>query len=181
MIVYKYDIQTKEFLQELEINEAYGTNLPFTTTIKPLAKKDGFEVCFNGTKWEYIEDNRNKTVYNKETKQESKIDYLGKIKKDVTISKPEQFDKWDYEINSWVCDEVEKENNRVQNINSYPKSIIIKKYPLEKQSSANLGIYGDEYKNEMISFISNCITISNEAIVNNTSFEDYKAILEGGN
>ena len=102
MIVYKYDTQTKEFLEELEINEAYGTNLPFTATIKPLAKKEGFAVCFNGTKWEYVEDNRNTVVYNKETNQESKIDYLGKIKDDVTTSKPEQFDKWDYKTNSWV-------------------------------------------------------------------------------
>lgn len=104
MKVYKYDIQTKEFLEELEINEAYGTNLPFTTTVKPLAKKDGFAICFNGTKWEYIEDNRNTVVYNKETKQESRIDYLGKIKEDVTTSNPEQFDKWNYETNNWVED-----------------------------------------------------------------------------
>ena len=67
MKIYKYDIQTKEFLEDLEINEAYGTNLPFTTIIKPLAKKDGFAICFNGTKWEHIEDNRNKTVYIKAT------------------------------------------------------------------------------------------------------------------
>ena len=114
MIVYKYDTETKEFLQELEINEAYGTNLPFTTTVKPLAKKDGFAVCFNGTKWEYIEDNRDKTVYNKETKQESKISYLGKIKEDVTTLKPEQFDKWDYKTNSWVCDEVAKDKYKLE-------------------------------------------------------------------
>ena len=72
-------------------------------------------------------------------------------------------------------DEIEKV--RVQNINSYTQNLILSKYPLEKQSSANLGIYGNEYKAEMISFISNCITLSNEAIENNTSFEDYKAML----
>ena len=109
MIVYKYDTQTKEFIQELEINEAYGTNLPFTTTVKPLAKKDGFAICFNGTKWEYIEDNRDKTVHNKETKQESKVDYLGEIKDDVTTSKPEQFDIWDYNNNVWILDLVAKD------------------------------------------------------------------------
>ncbi|MCT7908805.1 hypothetical protein N5915_04465 [Arcobacter lacus] len=177
MIVYKYDTETKEFLEELKINEAYGINLPFTTTVKPLAKKEGFTICFNGTKWEYIENNRNTVVYNKETKQESKIDYLGKIKEDETTLKPEQFDKWDYKTNGWVCDEVEKEKNRTQNINSYTQSYITKKYPLEKQSSANLGIYGEEYKNEMISFISNCITLSNEAIANGISLEDFKESL----
>lgn len=115
MIVYKYDINTKEFLEELKINEAYGNNLPFTTTAKPLAKKDGFAVCFNGTKWEYVEDNRNKTVYSKEDKQESKIDYLGKIKEDVTISKPEQFDKWDYDNNVWILDLVAKDKYELEN------------------------------------------------------------------
>ena len=109
MKVYKYDTQTKEFIQELEINEAYGTNLPFTTTVKPLNKKEGFAVCFNGAEWEYIEDNRNKTVYNKETKQESKIDYLGVVKDDVTTLKPEQFDKWDYDNNVWILDLVAKD------------------------------------------------------------------------
>ena len=68
MKIYKYDIQTKEFLEELEINEQYGINLPFTTATEPLTKKDGFAICFNGTKWEYIEDNRDKTVYVKDTK-----------------------------------------------------------------------------------------------------------------
>ncbi|MFW3412293.1 hypothetical protein ACN9J3_06125 [Aliarcobacter butzleri] len=118
MNVYKYDIETKEFLQELEINEAYGTNIPFTTTIKPLAKKEGFAVCFNSTKWEYIEDNRGKTIYEKATKEELKVNYLGKIKDDVTILKPEQFDIWDNILNKWVCDEKLKEEERKQNIQS---------------------------------------------------------------
>lgn len=75
--------------------------------------------------------------------------------------------------------DIEIEKARVQNINSYTQSYITTKYSLEKQSSANLGIYGNEYKTEMISFISNCITLSNEAIENGTSSEDYKAKLEG--
>lgn len=90
----------------------------------------------------------------------------------VEITKKE-FDAIVYEINNPPM----TEEQRVQNINSYTQSIITKKYPLEKQSSANLGIYGDEYKNEMIRFISNCITLSNEAIDNGTSFEDYKTML----
>ncbi|WNL27977.1 hypothetical protein QUR76_06970 [Arcobacter cryaerophilus gv. pseudocryaerophilus] len=177
MIVYKYDTQTKEYIEDLKINEAYGTNLLFTTTIKPLAKKDGFAVCFNGAKWEYVEDFRNTVVYSKETKQESKISYLGKIKDDITTLKPEQFDKWDYKTNSWVCDEVEKEKARVKNINSYTQSFIYSKYPQPKQSSANLGVYDEAYKNEMVAFIRRIVDLSNKAIENNTSFEDFKAML----
>lgn len=180
MIVYKYDTKTKEFIQELEINEAYGTNLPFTTTVKQLAKKEGFAICFNGTKWEYVEDNRNTVVYSKEDRQEIKIDYLGKIKDDVTNLKPEQFDKWDYSSNSWVCDEVEKEKDRIKNINSYTQSFIYSKYSQPKQSSANLGVYDENYKNEMVVFIKRVVDLSNEAITNNISFEDYKDMLNEG-
>ena len=74
--------------------------------------------------------------------------------------------------------EKELDEARVQNINSYTQAFITTKYPLEKQSSANLGIYGEDYKNEMTSFISNCIALSNDAIANNTSFEDFKAMLD---
>ena len=116
MKIYKYDIQTKEFIQELEINEAYGTNLPFTTTIKPLAKKEGFAVCFNGTKLEYVEDNRNKTIYVKATKEELKVDYLGKIKDEHTLLIPKEFDEWDEISKNWIEDmELKKE---------YEKSLI---------------------------------------------------------
>ena len=94
----------------------------------------------------------------------------------VEITKKE-FDTIVYEINNPPM----TEEQRVQNINYWTQSFITTKYPLEKQSSANLGIYGEEYKTEMISFISNCISLSNEAIANNTSFEDYKAILDVDN
>ena len=114
MTAYKYDTQTKEFLQELEISEQYGSNLPFTTTVKPLAKKDGFAICFNGTKWEYIEDNRDKTVYVKAIKEEIKVDYVGKIKDEHTLFVPEQFDKWDYSLKKWIEDTIEKDKYEIQ-------------------------------------------------------------------
>lgn len=90
-------------------------------------------------------------------------------------NKPE-FGAWNG--NEWIADNEKIENARTQNINSYTQSYITKKYPLEKQSSANLGIYGEKYKTEMISFISNCITLSNEAIEDGTSFEDYKVMID---
>ncbi|WWW11111.1 hypothetical protein V7P26_08850 [Arcobacter cryaerophilus gv. pseudocryaerophilus] len=124
MKVYKYDIQTKEFIQELEINEAYGTNLPFTTTVKPLAKKDVFAVCFNGTKWEYIEDNRSKTVYSKTTKENIEVDYLGAIKNEHTLLVPKEFDKWDEKAKGWIEDiELKKD---------YEKSLIPKTITLRQ-------------------------------------------------
>ena len=124
MKVYKYDTQTKEFLQEIEINEAYGTNLPFATTVKPLAKKEGFAVIFNDTKWEYVEDNRGKTIYIKAIKEGLKVDYLGKIKDEHTLLIPKQFDKWDEISKNWIEDiELKKE---------YEKSLIPKTITLRQ-------------------------------------------------
>lgn len=167
MKVYKYDTQTKEFLEELEINEAYGTNLPFTTTVKPLAKKEGFTICFNGTKWEYVEDNRNTVVYNKETKQESKVDYLGKIKDDVTTLKPDQFDVW--EVDKWVEDTITKEEFRVTQIKAKASELITSKYSIIWQLNHPRTdvTYAADY-----AYIDGIRNISNEAEANGTALED---------
>ena len=71
----------------------------------------------------------------------------------------------------------EIEEIRVQNINSYTQSFIYSKYSQPKQSSANLGVYDEAYKQEMVAFIKRIVDLSNEAITNGTSFEDYKAML----
>lgn len=66
----------------------------------------------------------------------------------------------------------QKEQDRINAINLKAKSIILEKYPLEKQSSAQLGIYGEVYLSEMKTFISNIIRISNEAEANGIKLED---------
>ena len=68
--------------------------------------------------------------------------------------------------------EEEKEKQRVQNINSYTQSFIYSKYPQPKQSSANLGVYDESYKNEMVAFIKRVVDLSNEAVANGTKAED---------
>ena len=174
MIVYKYDTQTKELIQELEINEAYGTNLPFTTTIKPLAKKDGFAVCFNGTKWELVEDNRNKTVYVKATKQELKVDYLGKIKDEHTLLVPKQFDKWDEISKNWIENIEKKENQRIQEIEAKCNQAIESIYPIYKQINITnlLTPYTEEDREDMKAFIDSKRAICHKAIADGTNVED---------
>lgn len=49
---------------------------------------------------------------------------------------------------------------------------IYEKYPIEKQSSALLGIYGDAYLEEMRNYIRTIKNISNEAELNDTPLED---------
>ena len=81
-----------------------------------------------------------------------------------------------YENGEFICKdfrtEEEKEKQRVQNINSYTQSFIYSKYPQPKQSSANLGVYDESYKNEMVAFIKRVVDLSNEAIANGTKAED---------
>ena len=169
MKVHKYDIETKEFIQELEINEAYGTNLPFTTTIKPLAKKEGFAICFNGTKWEYVEDNRDKTVYVKDTKEELKVDYLGEIKDEHTLLIPKQFDEWDYTQNKFVEDEVKANEFRINQIKVKANELILVRYSIIWQ--LNHPRVDIQYKSDY-DFIDNIRRISNEAEANGTALED---------
>ena len=66
----------------------------------------------------------------------------------------------------------EIENFRISEIKSKAQSLILSKYSLEKQSSANLGLYGEEYLVEMKDYISNIIRISNKAELNGTKVED---------
>ncbi len=174
MKVYKYDIQTKEFLQEIEINEAYGTNLPFTITIKPLAKKDGFAICFNGTKWEYIEDNRDKTIYVKATKEELKVDYIGKIKDEHTLLVPKQFDEWNYTQNKWVENIEKKETQRIQQIEAKCNQSIEAVYPIYKQINITnlLTPYTEEDREVMKAFIDSKRVICHKAIADGTKAED---------
>lgn len=60
----------------------------------------------------------------------------------------------------------------IEQIKLTARQKILEKYPLEKQSSAQLGIYGEVYLTEMKEYISNIIKISNEAEANDTALED---------
>ena len=67
-----------------------------------------------------------------------------------------------------------QEEQRIQGIKLTAQSIILERYSLAKQSSAQLGLYGDEYLEEMKTFISNIIEISNKAEKEGTKLEDIK-------
>lgn len=64
------------------------------------------------------------------------------------------------------------EDERINIINNKTRAIIYSRYPLEKQSSAQLGIYGDEYLATMKAFIKQVIDISNKATDDGTKAED---------
>lgn len=66
----------------------------------------------------------------------------------------------------------EIEEARIQSIKLTAQSLILNNYSLEKQSSSQLGLYGDAYLQEMKDYIANIIRISNEAELNGTQVED---------
>jgi hypothetical protein len=108
--IYYINPQTSEYLNSTVIDTRYfGNNIPNTTEIKPLDKREGYVVCFNKStsKWNYQEDNRNKTAYNIQTKSGSKINYIGVIKDGFTLLVPDQFDEW--EENKWMENTEKKE------------------------------------------------------------------------
>ena len=111
------------------------------TIIELLITKENFAVCFNKTKkeWEYLEDNRNKTVYSTITKEASIVDYLGAIKDGFTLNVPTEFDKWENE--SWVKDETLVQNKfRTQRdillstvVDHYQKPLVWETLTVEQQ------------------------------------------------
>lgn len=66
----------------------------------------------------------------------------------------------------WTIDKValglELEADRVKAIKAKAGTLILSKYSIEKQSSANLGIYGQEYLDTMKAYIADVIKQSNE-------------------
>jgi len=109
MKVYNYNKDTKEYISTTQATEnplEKGKYLipANATTIAISVDKAGFAQTFDEVKntWDYIEDNRDKTVYDTTSKQESKVDYIGAIKSGFTELIPKITNKWDG--TKWIFD-----------------------------------------------------------------------------
>ena len=123
MKVYNYNKDTKEYTSTTQASknplEKGKYLIPANaTTIAIGIDKDGFSQVFDedSQKWDYIEDNRGKTVYDTTTKQESKVDYLGAIKDGFTEIAPSEFDVWNG--SSWEVDTVAQITAQTRDINN---------------------------------------------------------------
>jgi hypothetical protein len=113
MINYYFDDtnELRPFTHELEAND---NTLPPDNALRIAPEfKDGYWPCMQNGAWVLVEDNRDKTVYNIETKEAKKIDYLGKIKSGFTELKPFEFCKWSG--TKWVLDEYAKNEHLIKN------------------------------------------------------------------
>ena len=123
MKIYNYNRDTKEFISQTEASvnplEKDKYLIPANaTTIEAPPVKDGFARVFDkdNQKWDYVEDNRGTTVYDINTKQEYKIDYLGTVKEGFTKLVPSEFDVWNG--SSWEIDLVAQAEAQAQSINN---------------------------------------------------------------
>jgi len=117
MTIYNYDFETLEYTYSKEaLRGVKGEFLipDFSTNLKPPKVKENFAIIFNKQiqKWEYVEDNRDKTIYNKNTKEEIKVDYLGELKPKHTFLKPNEFDIWDQNTSSWLTPNKDTRENQ---------------------------------------------------------------------
>ncbi|OCG71935.1 hypothetical protein A9G43_04060 [Gilliamella sp. Occ3-1] len=112
MINYHYD-NSKELKPFSYMTEATENTYPPDNALRIKPEfKDGYWPCEKNGKWILVEDNRNKKVYNIETKKSNEVDYLGKIKDGFTLLEPFDFCKWDGK--KWVLDKDVKNKNFIE-------------------------------------------------------------------
>ena len=125
MIIYNYDKFTTEFISEREATldpmatKRKGENvytIPlYATDIVPLEPKEGFAICFNGATWEYREDHRGLTVYDKQTLEPIKIKDIGKIPNNVLLEIPKSDDEYQYwENGKYVYPKLSELRNKIK-------------------------------------------------------------------
>ncbi|MBI0060371.1 tail fiber assembly protein [Gilliamella sp. M0320] len=122
MINYYFDNTNalKPFTHQLEAN---NDTLPPDNALRIAPEfRDGYWPCEQNGAWILIEDNRNKTVYNIDTKESITVDYLGKIREGFTLLEPFEFCKWDGK--KWVLDEDAKNEHLIKNNQNLKNSLI---------------------------------------------------------
>ena len=101
MKVYRYNEITREYIGTL--NAQPNPRVPGeylmpanTTTMVPIEAPENWTVVFNGAQWVLIDDFRGTTGWNKTTKEEITVDYLG-VNEEITFNQPpelKQFASW---------------------------------------------------------------------------------------
>ena len=106
MINYYFDNtnELKPYTHQLDAND---DTLPPDNALRIAPEfKKGFHPCELNGEWVQVEDHRDKTVYNIETQESSRVAYLGSIKEKFTLLEPFKFSRWNGE--KWVLDEDEQ-------------------------------------------------------------------------
>ena len=112
MINYYFDNtnELKPYTHQLDAND---DTLPPDNALRVKPEfKEGFHPCEKDGGWHLVEDHRDKTVYNIETQESSRVEYLGSIKQEFTLLEPFQFSKWNGK--KWVLDANEQTTFKIK-------------------------------------------------------------------
>lgn len=112
-------------------------------------------------KYAHLENNTNKLLGWYLEKDKGRIEVSDKVWQDALTINANCYENGAFIVKDFRTAE-ELEQIRTNTINRKASDIILSKYPLEKQSSAQLSIYGDEYLATMKVFIADIIKQSNE-------------------
>ena len=82
-----------------------------------------------------------------------------------------------FEIETYEDKQQKNENQRIEQIEKCTQNFIYLRYSQEKQLNVSNGLYDDEYKKEMITFINKCKEINKQSINNGISIEEHNNIL----
>lgn len=128
VVVHGYSSLTGEFTESYQTVIPMGCGLPSnTTTIEPLPAKEGFVSVFDVgvNNWDYIEDNRNRVYFLKDSGVEVSVNLPGPAPDTVTESpKPGPFHFWCYESDAWVCDSAAELASRVAQVEEEKASLM---------------------------------------------------------
>ena len=120
--------------------------------IKPKVAKDGFQVIAlvgqdgTATESEYVEDHRDKTIYNTQDCTQSKtVDKLGVVDDGWTLLKPETcFDEWIN--NSWVINEQLQYEAELKQVDATRRSLYLNVDALRNEAAMIRAVENDEVK-----------------------------------
>lgn len=115
-LLYRYDPQTKEYLETFTpLNDLQLTSYAYTTEVLPLPTKPGYAVIFDELKrqWWYLEDHRGQQVIDTTTKCRLLWDQLGPLPATHTLEIPKLthliYLRFNQDTSQWEFDEQQRE------------------------------------------------------------------------
>lgn len=115
-LLYRYDPQTKEYLEAFApLNDLQLASYPHTTEVVPLPAKSGYAVIFDELKqqWWYLEDHRGQQVIDVNTKCRAPWKQLGPLPATHTLVIPKRthlpYLRFDPDTRQWEFDEQQRD------------------------------------------------------------------------
>lgn len=151
MPIYHYHPDTGELLGEEEVTIIHDEKIipAYATETVPPSAKAGFVAVFDEqqTQWTSVKDLRGTRIWNVNTKEESIVDYLGKLQKEHTSKEPKEFDEWNG--SKWVENSQEKQKRHSEEIIQEAKSLLLNTDYWALQDTDDMTLEEKEYREKL--------------------------------